>query len=90
MKTKTEIARISTKGQVVIPKVFRDLLKLEPGTPMAVDVSSGMLVMKPVRSPITEKDCKVLEEVNEAWKEIERGEYKKAKTEDFLKEIREW
>ncbi len=87
---RTEIARISTKGQIVIPKAFRKILNLEPGTPLAVDVNKGMLIMKPVRSPIEEADFKVLEEVREAWEEIERGEYKKAKTEDFLKEIKEW
>jgi AbrB family looped-hinge helix DNA binding protein len=85
-----EIARISSKGQVVIPKIFREALKLEPGTPMAVDMSQGMLIMKPIRSPIEEEDFKILEEVGRAWEEIERGEYRSARVDDFLREIKKW
>jgi AbrB family looped-hinge helix DNA binding protein len=85
-----EIARLSSKGQVVIPKVIRDALKLEPGMPLAVDVSKGMIIMKPIRSSIEEEDLRVLEEVSKAWDEIEKGEYRHAKVEDFLKEIRKW
>ena len=85
-----EIARISSKGQIVIPKVFREALKLEPGTPMAVDIHQGLLIMKPIRSPIVEEDFKILEEIGRAWEEIERGEYRSAKVDDFLREIKEW
>ncbi len=85
-----EIARLSSKGQVVIPKGIREALKLEPGTPLAVDVSRGMIIMKPIRSPIEEEDLRALEEVGEAWDEIERGEYRRARVKDFLMEIRKW
>jgi AbrB family looped-hinge helix DNA binding protein len=85
-----EIARMSSKGQVVIPKAFRDALRLGPGSPMAVDMSRGMLIMKPIRSPMAEDDFKILEEVGRAWDELERGEYKRAKAEDFLREIKKW
>ena len=85
-----EIARLSSKGQVVIPKGIRESLKLEPGMPLAVDVSRGMIIMKPLRSPIDEEDLKVLEEVDRAWHEIERGEYRRARVEDFLREIKKW
>ncbi len=85
-----EIARLSSKGQVVIPKVIRETLKLEPGMPLAVDVSRGMIIMKPIRSPIGEEDLRVLEEVSKAWDEIENGEYRRAKVENFLREIQEW
>jgi bifunctional DNA-binding transcriptional regulator/antitoxin component of YhaV-PrlF toxin-antitoxin module len=85
-----EIARMSSKGQVVIPKVFRNAMKLTTGAPMAVDMRGDMLIMKPIRSPIEEEDFRILKEVEEAWEEIERGEYKRAKVEDFLREIKEW
>lgn len=81
---------MSSKSQVVIPKVIRDALKLEPGMSLVVDVSKGMIIMKPIRSPIEEEDLRVLEEVSKAWDEIEKGEYRHAKVEDFLKEIRKW
>ncbi|WP_456473868.1 AbrB/MazE/SpoVT family DNA-binding domain-containing protein [Candidatus Pyrohabitans sp.] len=85
-----EIARLSSKGQVVIPKVIRDALKLEPGMPLAVDMSRGMIIMKPIRGPIEDEDFRVLEEISKAWDEIERGEYRRAKVEDFLREIKKW
>lgn len=83
-----EITRISSKGQIVIPKIFRNALRLKPGTPIAVDMRKGILIMKPVRSPIDEGDFRILEEVSKAWEEIERGEYRRAKAEDFLREIK--
>jgi bifunctional DNA-binding transcriptional regulator/antitoxin component of YhaV-PrlF toxin-antitoxin module len=72
-----EITRVSSKGHVVIPKIFREALKREPGTPLAVEMRLGMLVMKPIRSPIEEEDLKILEEVGRAWEEIERGVQKR-------------
>lgn len=85
-----EIARISSKGQIVIPKIFRNALQLKPGAPIAVDMRKGILIMKPVRSPIDEGDFRILEEVSKAWEEIERGEHRRAKAEDFLREIKKW
>ncbi|MDI6655415.1 MAG: AbrB/MazE/SpoVT family DNA-binding domain-containing protein [Candidatus Hydrothermarchaeota archaeon] len=85
-----EIARISSKGQMVIPKIFRNALQLKPGAPIAVDMHKGMLIMKPVKSPIDEEDFRILEEVGKAWEEIERGEYERARAEDFLREIKKW
>jgi len=85
-----EIARLSSKGQIVIPKGIREALKLEPGMPMAVDVSRGMIIIKPIRNPIEEEDIRILEEIEKAWNEIEKGEYRHAKVKDFLREIKKW
>lgn len=38
--------RIGAKGQVVIPKQFRDLLGLHPGTEVDVEAALGAVVVK--------------------------------------------
>ena len=44
---------------------------------------------KKVVNPL-EDDLKTLEEIKEAWEEIEAGKYKKLGSDDFLKEIERW
>ena len=45
--------RLSSKGQLVIPKSVRDILGLETGTRFQVLVQDGKIVLEPVvRSPI--------------------------------------
>lgn len=86
-----EITRLSSKGQIVIPQKFRRKLGLKIGCPLAIDVTdTDMIVLKAIKSPIEEEDLKVLKEINEAWERIERGEYRKAKVDEFLKEIEKW
>ena len=86
-----ELTKLSSKGQVVIPKEIREKLGLKEGTPLAIEATdTGLVVIKEIKSPVDEEDIKALKEVTEAWERIERGEYRKAKVDDFLKEIEEW
>jgi len=90
-KLHPEITKLSSRGQVVIPKKIRERLNIKAGTPLAIDVmDTGMIVIKEIKSPVEEEDIKILKEVNEAWERIGRGEYRKAKVDDFLKEIDKW
>lgn len=84
---KIEITRMSSKGQVVIPLSLRKRLKLGTGTPLAVDATKGIIVMKPIKSPIDDEE---LRDVEKAWKKIERGAYKEAGVKEFIKELRKW
>lgn len=91
LKLHPELTRLSSRGQVVIPKKIRERLNLKVGTPLAIDVmDTGIIVIKEIKSPVEEEDLKILKEVNEAWERIEMGEYRKAKVDDFLKEIDKW
>lgn len=46
------LVRLSTKGQLVIPKKVRDALGLEPGARLSLTVEGGRLVLEPLqRSP---------------------------------------
>lgn len=39
--------RISSKGQVVIPKAYRQKLGWEPGTELVVEEEAGQVLLKP-------------------------------------------
>jgi AbrB family looped-hinge helix DNA binding protein len=41
-------AKLSTKGQIVIPKKVRDELGLEPGDPLAIAVSGDRIVLRKI------------------------------------------
>jgi AbrB family looped-hinge helix DNA binding protein len=85
------LTKLSSKGQVVIPKEIREKLNLREGTPLTIEATdTGLVVIKEIKSPIDDEDLKALKELNEAWGRIERGEYRKAKVDDFLKELEEW
>jgi len=41
-----ETTTVSSKGQIVIPKLIRDRLRLTPGTALQIDVQGETLVMQ--------------------------------------------
>ncbi|MFQ6136071.1 MAG: AbrB/MazE/SpoVT family DNA-binding domain-containing protein [Candidatus Hydrothermarchaeales archaeon] len=86
-----EIAHMSSKGQIVIPKKIRDTLAVGAGDPFAIfRTPENTLILKPIKTPSIEEDLKALKEINKAWERVERGEYRKAKVDGFLKELEEW
>jgi len=83
-----EIARLSSKGQIVIPLYLRKKIHAKEGTNFAVSsVNGDMLILKKVKNPITEEDLRVAKEVEAAWKEIERGEYSTYSYDEFLEKL---
>lgn len=44
------IARMSSKGQLVIPKKIREALNLKPGTEFEVELLEGQVLLRPVMS----------------------------------------
>lgn len=61
----TEITKISTKGQVIIPARIRKSLDLDNGTALAVDSFDNLIIMKKV---------KIIDMKNEFKKLTERGQ----------------
>ncbi len=43
------LTKLSTKGQVVLPKDVRDTLGLSCGTELEVEVRDGLVVLRPIR-----------------------------------------
>jgi len=85
-----EIAKVSSKGQIVIPQDIRDKMHIKEGSMFAVASMDNTLVLKKIESPIAEEDMKTMKIVEEAWEDIEKGRYRKQSKEDFLKELEAW
>ena len=45
------IAKISSKGQITIPKEVRKLLKLKPGDRVKIEVKGDFATLKPLKKP---------------------------------------
>ena len=51
------ITKISSKGQLVIPKDIRDRLKIEPGTRFGILVEDNRIVLQPVNRRLVDELC---------------------------------
>jgi len=85
-----EITKISSKGQVVLPREIREELHLREGTILVALKKDDLVVLKKIKSPILKEDLETLNLVEEAWEDIDKGRFKKMKSEDFLNEIKKW
>ena len=86
----TEITKMSSKGQVVIPLVIREKMKIKEGESFAVSEKGNLIVIKKIEGSLGEEDIETLNKIKEAWADIERGKYKKMGKDEFLKEIAQW
>lgn len=85
-----EMVKMSSKGQLVIPKEYREEMELDEGSVIAVMKSNNTLVLKKVDNPILKEDLETLKDIKEAWKDIEKGDYFKFTKEKFLEELDKW
>jgi len=81
---------MSSKGQVVLPREIREELHLKEGTILVAVKKDNLVVLKKIDSPILKEDLETLRLVEEAWGDIDKGRFKKMKSEDFLNEIKKW
>lgn len=83
-----DITKMSSKGQIVIPAELRKDMK--EGDKIIVIRNNDQIILKKADQfdKALEEDIIVAKRVEEAWKEIEQGKYKRMSSEDFLKEIR--
>ena len=86
----TEFTKTSSKGQIVIPSNIRRKLKIGNGSLLAVTTQDDLIVLKKVNSKISSADMKTLKLIEEAWKDLDKGNFKVRSKEDFFKEYREW
>lgn len=85
-----EIAKVSSKGQLVIPRSIRERLRVKEGSMFAVASCDNTLVLKKIESPIGEEDIKTMRIVDEAWDDIEKGKYKIASMKEFIEQAKRW
>ena len=72
------IAKVSTKGQIVIPSFFRN------------DIHKGRIIMKNVKDMAKDlkEDIVFAERVEKAWQEYEEGKFITKSRDEFLKELK--
>lgn len=52
---KTPTAKLSSNGQIVIPRKIRASMGLKPGTKFLVSENAGEIVLKPIKDNISQK-----------------------------------
>ena len=85
-----ELTRASSKGQIVIPSAVRRKLGIKEGSVFAVSSKNDMIVLKKLETRVTAENLKTLKLIEEAWKDIEEGRFRKAPPEKFFKELGKW
>lgn len=78
----TEITKVSSKGQVVIPFDIREELGLGPGTPIVVSKVDDTILMKKINIPDPKEEFKRLSKWGQKW-----AKKKGIKEEDVIKII---
>ena len=79
------ITKISSKGQIVIPAEMR--MDLHEGDKLILIKNDKQLIMKKATDmdKNLKEDLEFAKRTEEAWKRYEKGEFKSASAEDFLK-----
>jgi len=83
-----DITRMSSKGQVVIPKELRK--DINEGDKLLVVRNNDQIILKKADKfdKQLEEDLIVAKRVETAWKEIAEGKFKRMSTEDFPSAIK--
>lgn len=84
------ITKISSKGQIVIPKEMRKNLK--KGDKLVIIKNKNQLILKKMEDfdKNLEEDLEFARRTEEAWKAYDRGEFTEMKFDSFIKEMKKW
>ena len=82
------IAKVSTKGQIVIPRPLRK--NIHNGDEFLIVEDKGKLIMKNVKDLAHDlkDDLLFAERVEKAWQEHDKGKFVSKTKDDFLKELK--
>ncbi|MFH1053932.1 MAG: AbrB/MazE/SpoVT family DNA-binding domain-containing protein [Candidatus Woesearchaeota archaeon] len=82
------IAKVSTKGQIVIPNNLRE--NIHTGDELLIVKDNERIIMKNMKKIANnlKQDLIFAEKVEEAWKEYDKGKFISKSKKDFLKELR--
>ena len=85
-----DITKMSSKGQVVIPKEMRKNIK--EGEKLIIIQNKDQIIMKKANklSKNLREDLEFARRTEEAWKRIEEGKGIKMDFDDFIKEMKKW
>ena len=81
------IAKVSTKGQIVIPSSLRG--NIANGDEFLMIKDEGRIVLKSMKNIASDlrDDIRFAQRVEAAWKEYDKGKFITKSKEDFLKEL---
>ncbi len=84
---KFAIAKVSTKGQIVIPSPLRK--DIHSGDEFLIVEDKGKLIMKNVKDLAEDlkEDLVFAERVEKAWQDHDKGKFERKTKDDFLKEL---
>ena len=82
------IAKVSTKGQIVIPSALRS--DIQTGDEFLMIKDNNRIILKNMKNLASDlrNDFVFAEKVEEAWQEYDKGKFENKPKEDFLKELR--
>jgi AbrB family looped-hinge helix DNA binding protein len=83
------VAKVSTKGQIVIPASLRN--DIRTGDEFLMVKDNGRIILKNIKSLAAElkDDLLFADKVEKAWQEYDKGKFKSKSKDEFLKELRE-
>jgi AbrB family looped-hinge helix DNA binding protein len=84
------IIRMSSKGQVVIPQDMR--IGIKEGDKLLVIKNKDQIILKKAdkMGKNFAEDIEFAKRTEDAWKEYEKGKFKKMDFDDFIKEMKKW
>ena len=84
------ITRLSSKGQVVIPREMRQ--GFEDGEKLIIIQDENSIILKKANSlqENFKEDLEFARRTEEAWKEYDKGNFISMEGDEFLKEIEKW
>mgnify|MGYP006305128335 CR=1 FL=1 len=82
------IAKVSTKGQIVIPNPLRK--DIHTGDEFLIVKDSGRLILKNIKEVAVDlkEDLIFAERVEKSWQDYDKGKFVTKSKGDFLKELR--
>lgn len=82
------IAKVSTKGQIVIPSSLRK--DIHNGDEFLLVKDNGRIIMKELKKLARDikEDFIFAERVEKSWQEYDKGKFETKSKDDFLKELR--
>ena len=88
MNMQVEITRMSSKGQIVIPKEMRK--NIPEGEKLIILQEGDQLVIKKVQTldKNFKEDLEFARRTEEAWKRYEKGEFITMDADEFLKKLK--
>lgn len=90
VNSKGEFTRVSSKGQIVIPKDIRDNLDIQEGDLLAAVSEENFIILKKVNPKITREEKILIKRIKEAWDSIDSGDYKEMEGSELLEEMKKW